>query len=134
MSAHVTVKQEVYSALRLATERYRHAAEEIDEIVGDSDQKEFHRLVVAELEYLGELYKEAGRTEKVESHDPTIRVGDTVRILPSYAVVTDGEGEVGKEFTVTQVVSADFESSRFYVEGDPRGWGIWGEYVKKVQA
>lgn len=133
MSAHVTVKQEVYSALRLATERYRHAAEEIDEIVGDSDQEEFHRLVVAELEHLGELYK-AGRTEKVESHDPTIRVGDTVRILPSYAVVTGGEGEVGKEFTVTQVVSAVFGSSSFYVEGDPRGWGIWGEYVKKVQA
>lgn len=129
MSAHVTVKQEVYSALRLATERYRHAAEEIDEIVGDSDQEEFHRLVVAELEYLGELYK-AGRVER----DTTIRVGDTVRILPSYAVVTSGEGEVGKEFTVTQVVSAVFGSSSFYVEGDPRGWGIWGEYVKKVQA
>lgn len=67
-----------------------------------------------------------------------IKVGDTVRILPSYEKLgwNPGGNEIGAnragvEFKVTDIARARSED-RFYVNGDPADRGIWAEYIELV--
>lgn len=71
-----------------------------------------------------------------------IKVGDKVRILPSYGDLgwslfygEIGKNTVGTEFVVTRIVHSEGVTRRdtFYVEGDPQGRGIWAKYVELVE-
>lgn len=75
--------------------------------------------------------------ELVAAADDEIRVGDTVRINERYGAELNLQGHVGEEFTVTQVVDAEWTDLRgnkhkFYVHGDRMGRGIWDRFVEKV--
>lgn len=67
-----------------------------------------------------------------------IKVGDRVRIKDNYPYAERTENKIGLEFVVTEVVSdPDFFGSvfeqKFYVDGDPQGWGVWGSFIEKVE-
>ncbi|QDK03354.1 hypothetical protein SEA_HUBBS_112 [Microbacterium phage Hubbs] len=68
-----------------------------------------------------------------------IKVGDRVRIKGNYPYGEVTDNKIGLEFEVT-LVESDPEyfgtlfDQEFYVEGDPQGFGIWGEYIEKVEA
>jgi len=73
--------------------------------------------------------------------EKNIKVGDTVRILPSYEkldwgkhVLGLGKNTVGTEFKVTEIIDSlgGFRKGQFYVKGDPADRGIWAEYVELV--
>lgn len=66
-----------------------------------------------------------------------IKVGDKVRITAAYEEI-GGPEHVGVEFEVTNVIHYPWRTTdrvlhEYVITGDPMGWGVWANYLEKVE-
>jgi hypothetical protein len=122
----ITVKQEVESCLRTGVAGYIEATNTITTV--NPATRPFYDAVISVLNDIIDGYLAEGGAD-----DP-IKVGDTVR-TKGHPFMADGT-----EFKVTAVEVQDFTPSnsnitrKFFVKGDPNGYGVWDIYIEKVHA